>query len=102
MSAIPLRYNIINQLINHKEGMTPKKLHGLLENVYPGEKQCSEAAIDGHLMSMRGVGLVTIKDATIDNNGELTTIYAITEYGEGRARRFIGEYLTQDKDINVI
>jgi hypothetical protein len=96
MSAIPLRYNIIDQLITFKEGMTPKALHRLLEKEYPGEKQCSEHGIDEQLMSMRGVGLVTIKDASLNSEGMLTTTYMITGYGEERARKYIGEYITMD------
>ena len=89
---MPLRYNIVNLLMK-SDGMTPKELYDKLYPIYKGEKQCSEEAIDHHLMSMKGVGLVEMKNAEQDSAGNLICTYSITNYGAERARKYISEYL---------
>ncbi|MCG8483170.1 MAG: hypothetical protein MJA31_07685 [Clostridia bacterium] len=90
---MPLRYNIINLLIKNPEGMSPRLLHDHLYPIYGGEKQCSTEAIDRHLMSMKGVGLVKIKDADMDKKGGLEVTYVMTDYGIARAEKYIPEYI---------
>jgi DNA-binding PadR family transcriptional regulator len=84
---------MINQLLKNKEGMTPHQLHNQLKPVYGNEKQCNENAIDDHLMSMKGVGLVEVKNAVEDKDNNLVVTYAITEYGAARAQKYIAEFL---------
>ncbi|MPW25534.1 hypothetical protein GC105_07005 [Alkalibaculum sp. M08DMB] len=96
---MPLRYNIINLLLKNLEGMTPKALHDILDPIYIGEKQCSIEAIDHHLMSMKGVGLVKIKDAVEDDNGNLDVTYVMTDYGATRAEKYIPEYLVMSVQV---
>ncbi|AWW25835.1 hypothetical protein ACIZ62_08040 [Acetobacterium carbinolicum] len=89
----PVRFYMINLLIKNKEGMTPQEFHTQLKPIYGNEKQCNETAIDDHLMSMKGVGLVEVKNAVEDKDNNLVVTYAITEYGATRAQKYIPEFL---------
>lgn len=93
MSTIPMRYNIIKQLIYNKKGLNPKEMYEILFPLYPGEKQCSKKEIDGQLMSLKGTGLVEIINTTELSDGTLESTYVITKYGEERAQKYIGKLL---------
>lgn len=90
---IPMRYNIIIQLIKHPEGLNPAEILEILAPVYKGEKQCNEKEIDSHLMSLKGTGLTEITNTVERDDGVLESNYVITNYGKERAQKYIGKFL---------
>lgn len=86
---LPLRFSILKSLNSEIDGLTPQQIYGKLKDNYPGEKQCQLDTIDGHLMSMKGVGLVEEKQAHFEENEELVTRYTITDYGKGKVKQYI-------------
>jgi len=86
---LPLRFSILKLLVSAPDGLDPDRLFQMLKDTYPNEKQCRPDTIDGHLMSMKGVGLVDVKDAVQDGDGKLVSTYVITEYGSGRLTKYV-------------
>lgn len=94
MSGImPMRFNIIKQVIESEEGLNPKEIYERIEPFYRGEKQCNEKEIDAQLMSLKGTGLVEITNTIERADGFLESTYVITNYGKERSKKYIGEYL---------
>lgn len=93
MSIMPMRYNIIRQLIHKQDALTPAQLYEILISEYEGEKQCSEKEIDNQLMSLTLAGLVEMAEAFEAKDGTIESAYKITSYGEKRAKKYIGKYL---------
>lgn len=86
---LPLRFSILKLLSKTEGGLTPDQVYLALHDTYEGEKQCEIDTIDGHLMSMRGVGLVDDTRADYDDDGRLVTTYTITEYGMSKVAQYI-------------
>lgn len=86
---LPLRFSILKLLNNKLTGLTPHEIFMELKDKYRNEKQCQPDTIDGHLMSMRGVGLVEEKNAIFDEKEQLVTTYAITDYGKSKVEQYI-------------
>ena len=86
---LPLRFSILKLLISKPDGLDPYQLFQMLNDTYPNEKQCQPNTIDGHLMSMKGVGLVDVKEAAKDGGDNLISTYVITEYGSGRLTQYV-------------
>lgn len=93
---MPLRFYIIRILMDRKKGMTVKEIHDQVEKEYGHEGQCTMNAIDDHLMSMKGVGLVAIQDAVLDESDQLEVYFEFTDYGRTRAQKYIPEYLIKN------
>lgn len=92
----PMRYYMIRLLIENKRGLTARKIYFLLEKEYGSERQCTLKRVDQHLMSMKSVSLVEIRDALLNKNDELEIIYRMTEDGLFRAQKYISEFLVQN------
>ena len=86
---LPLRFSILKLLVSTPDGLNPEQLFKMLKDTYPNEKQCQPNTIDGHLMSMKGVGLVDVKEAIQDGDGKIVSSYFITEYGSGRLAQYV-------------
>ena len=92
-SEIPFRCNLILQLIEHREGLSPVQLYDLMKDSYGAERQCTVKGIDDQMMSIKSVGLVRIRETIADEQDELVSIYQITDYGLARAKKYIGEFM---------
>ncbi|WP_195268410.1 hypothetical protein [Eubacterium sp. 1001713B170207_170306_E7] len=90
---MPMRFNIIKQVIDSPEGLNPQQVYERIAPIYEGEKQCNEKEIDAQLMSLKGTGLVEITNTVERPDGFLESTYVITEYGRARSKKYIGEYL---------
>ena len=85
---LPLRFSILKLLSNYPDGLDCRAIYEQLKGEYPKEKQCLPDTIDGHLMSMKGVGLVEVKDAVMERN-KMCSTYGITAYGKERLLKYI-------------
>lgn len=85
---LPLRCEIMRILIKNPEGLEPEEIYAKVDPKYKKERQCSVKAMDGHLMSMKGVGIVEAKSARSDASGTIILKYAFTEYGLETAKKY--------------
>ena len=79
----PIRLTIA-ALLRDGKPRTARDVFEALRPQYPGERQLSPDAVDGHLQALKAVGIVRIAEA-----GTLTQRYALSEYGKGRVERFL-------------
>lgn len=91
--TMPMRFNIIKQIMETPEGLNPQQVYERILPCYKGEKQCSENEIDAQLMSLKGTGLVEITHTIERSDGFLESTYVMTAYGRERSQKYIGEYL---------
>ena len=89
---MPVRYNIVRQLVKNPGGLTPEAVHDAIRDVYPKERTCTPKEIDKQLMSMKGAGLTEVAEAA-DTDGKLVLTYRITEYGTALANQYISRFL---------
>ncbi|MBQ7737496.1 MAG: hypothetical protein IJT62_06635 [Oscillospiraceae bacterium] len=80
-------------LIHHPAGMTPSEIYDQLDPAYKKERQCSPERLDGHLMSMKGVGIVEATDAFQDDHGQTVVRYSFTDYGLDTAKKYFPSLL---------
>ena len=80
----PIRLTIA-ALLRDGKPRTARDVFEALRPQYPGERQLSPDAVDGHLQALKAVGIV---EETLEA-GTLTQRYALSEYGKGRVERFL-------------
>lgn len=90
---MPLRCNIMKVLIHSEKALTAAEIFDKVDNAYKREKQCTITAMDDHLMSMKGVGIVEATDASLDSNGNIVVRYAFTDYGLEAAKKYFPSLL---------
>lgn len=78
----PIRLTIA-ALLRDGKPRTARDVFEALRPQYPGERQLSPDAVDGHLQALKAVGIVRIAEETLEA-GTLTQRYALSEYGKGR------------------
>ena len=83
----PIRLTIA-ALLRDGKPRTAQDVFEALRPQYPGERQLSPDAVDGHLQALKAVGIVRIAEETLEA-GTLTQRYALREYGKGRVERFL-------------
>ena len=83
----PIRLTIA-ALLRDGKPRTARDVFEALRPQYPGERQLSPDAVDGHLQALKAVGIVRIAEETLEA-GTLTQRYALSEYGKGRVERFL-------------
>ena len=83
----PIRLTIA-ALLRDGKPRTARDVYEALRPQYPGERQLSPDAVDGHLQALKAVGIVLIAEETLEA-GTLTQRYALSEYGKGRVERFL-------------
>jgi len=87
MAAIlPLRFRILYLMSTKKDSVKSEDIMKELESDYGKEKQFKKKAMDGHLISMRALGLIEISDVSIDEKDELIEEYKISELGITRLK----------------
>ena len=89
---MPVRYNIVRQLMKNPEGLTPEAVYDAIRGVYPKERTCTPKEIDMQLMSMKGAGLTEVAEAS-GTDGRLVLTYRITDYGTALAKQYIDKFL---------
>lgn len=89
MKVLPFRFKLLKTLDSKNKALEPAELYEMVKDIYPNEKQCTVKAIDEHLMSMRGVGLVEVKDAYENSNKEIISRYQLAEYGKEKVKQYI-------------
>lgn len=82
---LPLRFRILHLLSQH-DALTVREVMDALRDEYGNDGQFKPAIIEGHLMSMKAVGLLEIADVDLDDNGKLVQHYRITDYGKSRLK----------------
>ncbi|MDO0825635.1 hypothetical protein [Desulfosporosinus nitroreducens] len=80
---LPMRFRMLH-LLSKNESLSEITMQEALRPEYGQEGQFKESSIDNHFQSMLAVGLIEIKEVSIDANGKLTHEYKITDYGTGR------------------
>ena len=83
----PIRLTIA-ALLRDGKPRTAQDVFEALRPQYPGERQLSPDAVDGHLQALKAVGIVRIAEETLEA-GTLTQRYSLSEYGKGRVERFL-------------
>lgn len=83
----PIRLTIA-ALLRDGKPRTARDVFEALRPQYPGERQLSPDAVDGHLQALKAVGIVRIAEETLEA-GTLTQRYALSGYGKGRVERFL-------------
>ena len=76
----PIRLTIA-ALLRDGKPRTARDVFEALRPQYPGERQLSPDAVDGHLQALKA-------EETLEA-GTLTQRYALSEYGKGRVERFL-------------
>ncbi len=89
MKTLPLRFTLLKVLEEKGTALEPVELYEEVKEQYPNEKQCTPSAIDEHMMSMRGVGLVDVEDCYENASKELVCKYALTGYGQEKVKQYI-------------
>ena len=83
----PIRLTIA-ALLRDGKPRTARDVFEALRPQYPGERQLSPDAVDGHLQALKAVGIVRIAEERLEA-GTLTQRYALSGYGKGRVERFL-------------
>ncbi len=89
MKTLPLRFTLLKVLEERGAALEPAELYEAVKGQYPNEKQCTPSAIDEHMMSMRGVGLVDVKDCYENADKQLICKYELTGYGKEKVKQHI-------------
>ena len=92
-NRIPFRCNLILQLIEHRDGLTPEQLYEILQPAFGTERQCTVEGIDEQMTSIKSVGLVEITETLEGDNNQLISIYRITDYGLERSKKYLRKYV---------
>lgn len=83
---LPLRFRILHLMSTKHEGVTSEEIMKELGSDYGKEKQFKKKAMDGHLISMKALGLLDVEAVSVDENDELVTSYKISDFGTGRLK----------------
>lgn len=92
-NKIPFRCNLILQLAEHRNGLTPVQLYEIMKEGYGSERQCTVKGIDDQLMSIKSVGLAEICETQINEQNKLVSVYRLTDYGLERTKKYIGQFM---------
>lgn len=83
----PIRLTIA-ALLRDGKPRTARDVFEALRPQYPGERQLSPDAVDGHLQASRPWASSASPRKRL-RPGTLTQRYALSEYGKGRVERFL-------------
>nr|WP_320026646.1 hypothetical protein [uncultured Acetobacterium sp.] len=83
---LPLRFRILHLMSTKEAGVTSAEIMQELGSDYGKEKQFKKKAMEGHLISMRALGLIEVETVNVDENDELITSYKISDFGTGRLK----------------
>ncbi|WP_088226070.1 hypothetical protein [Desulfosporosinus sp. FKB] len=81
MSQIPVKFRLL-QVISENENLSNQELLEILRNEYPLDKSVNERGIEDYLLTLTATGLIDLKNAALDDNGNLQLSYKITDYGK--------------------
>lgn len=72
---------LVAEMFGNGEQLDAKGVHELVASYYPGERYCSPQMIQELLLSLRAVGILHEEGSYMDEDGELISVYRISEYG---------------------
>ncbi|MGC7870696.1 hypothetical protein ACPUYX_04085 [Desulfosporosinus sp. SYSU MS00001] len=88
MSQIPVKFRLL-QVISENENLSNQELLVILRNEYPLDRSVNERGIEDYLLTLTATGLIDLKNAALDDNGNLQLSYKITDYGK-RLMKYVG------------
>jgi len=80
MTTLPLKMKIA-QLFRFCEALDARAILELVRDQYPGETYCSLPVIEGHLQSLKAVGILNEESSYMNDEGALVSVYRISEHG---------------------
>lgn len=83
MMKLPLRSRVLHFLSN-SGSVTCEQVVDALKDEYGDEGQFKPSVVEGHLMSLRAVGIVDVDKVDFDDNDNLMLWYKITDYGRSK------------------
>lgn len=83
MTLMPLKMKIA-ALFRLYETLDPHAVLELVQDQYSGEKYCNLSVVEGHLQSLKAVGILNEENSFLNDEGELVCVYRISEYGHSR------------------
>ncbi|QGY41880.1 hypothetical protein GM415_17715 [Pseudodesulfovibrio cashew] len=86
MKNIPMKA-MVAQCFSHCEALNAKAVYDLVRDHFPSEKYCSIPIIEDHLLSLKAVGILNEEGSYLDDDGQLVSVYRISEYGLDKLHR---------------
>lgn len=80
MSKVPLKA-MVAKCFSNCEPLTAQAVYDLVVDSYPSESYCSISVIEEHLKSLKAVGIIFEEGSYVDDDGNLVSVYRISEYG---------------------
>lgn len=87
MTLMPLKMKIAD-LFRSCETLDPHAVLELVRDQYSGEKYCSLSVVEGHLQSLKAVGILEEHGSALNEHANLVSRYRITGYGRARLAAF--------------
>jgi hypothetical protein len=81
---LSLRFRILRLINKSGEPLSADDIHQTLAPEYGGERQVTPKNLEGHLLPMKAVGLVSGTTPYFDEAGEVHENYEITDFGRNR------------------
>ena len=88
---LPFKVAILDYAINHKDEILSSDniMNGMKNSVYAKETQFSKARIETYCDEFAQCGFFIKNSAEVQNDGNLSITYKITDYAISRGNRFI-------------
>ncbi|KLU66560.1 MULTISPECIES: hypothetical protein [Desulfosporosinus] len=88
MGQLPVKFRLL-QVISENENLSNQELLEILRNEYPLDRSVNKRGIEDYLLTLTATGLIDLKNAALDDNGNLQLSYKITDYGK-RLMKYVG------------
>lgn len=86
MSKIPMKM-MVADCFGRGEALNARAVHDIISDHYPRERYCSVECVHEHLMSLKAVGILRDEGSYVDDDGDLVSVYRISEYGLERLHK---------------
>ncbi|MBG0791291.1 MAG: hypothetical protein H0S80_12430 [Desulfovibrionaceae bacterium] len=86
MTNIPMKMRVAD-CFGQGEALNARAVHDIICDQYPTERYCSVRSVHEHLMSLKAVGILNDESSYVDDNGDLVSVYRISEYGLNRLHK---------------
>jgi hypothetical protein len=85
MSQLPVKFRIIQAIYESKQ-LSNIEILQILKKEYPLDRSIKANTLEQYLLSLKVVGIIEQKSATVDFDDELIIYYKITDYGVSRMK----------------
>ncbi|AFM40589.1 hypothetical protein Desaci_1585 [Desulfosporosinus acidiphilus SJ4] len=81
MCQIPVKFRLL-QVISQNDNLSNHKILDILKKEYPHDRSVNEKGVEDYLLTLTATGLIELKNAVLDQSGNLELSYSITDYGK--------------------